>query len=305
MRTGRQTGFLDIVLLAALFSPSFLFIKIAVQDITPITLITLRVGIAGLLLLLTLKLRKIKIPADWKPWKDCFILGFFLNGLPFVLFSYSITLIPTSLSALLNGMTPIITVFLANIFLEDEKLNLNRMFGVILGLLGFLILFLPGVINRQMEFNAVGILLSFTGACLYAVGAVYARKHTQKLPPLVAPTLQLLTSLIYLVPAAILFETPSQLREVPLTSWAALGGVAILGTALAFITYHKIIAQHGATYVVMATYLLPIFGTILGVVFLHEKMTMSFIWAAFFIMSGLGVLNGIIPSPARFLKTIK
>jgi drug/metabolite transporter (DMT)-like permease len=305
MPVAKQRGFLDILLMAALFAPSFLFIKIAVQDISPVTLIALRVGIGGLLLLLILKLRKIKIPAQWKLWKYCFTLGIFLNGVPFVLFSYSLTLIPTSLSALLNGMTPIMTVFLANIFLNDEKLNFNRILGVILGLLGFLVLFLPGILNSQMEFNIKGIMLSFMGACLYAVGAVYARKYRQPTPPLVAPTLQLLTSLIYLIPVALIFETPSQLLEAPLTSWAAVAGVSVFSTAFAFIMYHKIVSQQGATYVVMATYLLPIFGTILGVVFLNETLTLSFIVTACFIMCGLAVLNGMVTFPFRMLRIAK
>jgi drug/metabolite transporter (DMT)-like permease len=305
MPVAKQRGFLDILLMAALFAPSFLFIKIAVQDISPVTLIALRVGIGGLLLLLILKLRKIKIPAQWKLWKYCFTLGIFLNGVPFVLFSYSLTLIPTSLSALLNGMTPIMTVFLANIFLNDEKLNFNRILGVILGLLGFLVLFLPGILNSQMEFNIKGIMLSFTGACLYAVGAVYARKYRQPAPPLVAPTLQLLTSLIYLIPVALIFETPSQLLETPLTSWAAVAGVSVFSTAFAFIMYHKIVSQQGATYVVMATYLLPVFGTILGVVFLNETLTLSFIVTACFIMCGLAVLNGMVTFPFRMLRIAK
>lgn len=303
MQSIKQSRFLDIMLLAAVVSPCFLFTKTA-EDIPPITLVALRVGIAGLLLLLTLKLKGVKIPLEWRLWKYCFTLGFFVNGLPFVLLSYTLALIPTSLSALLNGMTPIITIFLANIFLQDEKLNLNRALGVILGLLGFLVLFLPGLLNNQMEFNSTGILLGFICACLYAVGAVFARKYTQPSPPLVAPTLQLLTSLVYLVPAAIIFESPTQLLEVPLNSWISLGIVAIL-TAWTFIVYHKIISQYGATYVAMSTYLFPIFATILGILFLNESLTMNLILAGCFIMAGLSVSSGMIPLHFKSSKITK
>lgn len=295
-------SFFEIILLALLFSTSFLFNKIAIQEIAPITLVALRVGIGGILLLLVLKLKGTVIPTEFKVWKYCFILGFFLNGLPFVLFSYSLTLIPTNLSALLNGMTPIITVLLANVFLKDEKLTLNKILGVILGLLGFLILFMPGLLNtNDLDFNIPGMMLSFCGGCLYAFGAIYARKCAIKTPPLVAPTLQLLTSLIYLIPAALIFDNPyADLLETHMSSWAVVLGIAIMPTALAFIIYHRIISQFGATFVVMSVYLLPIFATILGIIFLNEKITMNFVYAGLCIMLGLGILNGMIP--IRFLK---
>jgi len=300
--SSRRTGLLDILLMASLFAPSFIFTKIAIRDISPITLITLRVGFAGLLLLGALKLRKITIPRELGLWKYCFALGFFLSGFPFVLFSYSLGLIPTSLAALLNGMTPIVTIFLANLALEDERLTIHRTLGVMLGLLGFLVLFLPSVLGNPLEFNLLGILLSFGGACSYAIGAIIARKYVRETPPLVAPTLQLLTSLVYLVPAALIFENPTTLAHVHSASWAALMGVSIFGTALAFIVYHKIVSQHGATFVSMATYLLPVFGTILGVIFLNETLSLNFILAALLILSGLGILNGRSLPSMRLLK---
>ncbi len=300
----KQQGFLDVVLLAALFSPSFMFIKIALRDIEPITLIALRIGISGLLLLLTLRLRNISLPRDLSLWKYCFILGFFINGFPFICFSYSLTTIPTSLSALINGLAPVMTVFLANAFLEDERLTWNRVLGVILGLFGFAVLFLPALLGSQMEFDVVGILLSFAGSCSYAVGAVYARKCVKKAPPLVAPTLQLLSSMIYLIPLSFIFETPMDLVNVTFSSWAAVMGVSLLGTTLAFIMYHRIIHLYGATAVAMAMYLLPIFGTLLGVVFLSETITVSFAIAALLILSGVGVINGIFPLPQVMKKAL-
>lgn len=293
----KQKGLLDIFTLAALFGPSFLFIKIAVQDISPITLVSLRVGIAGLLLLLILKLKGTPIPRDLKLWRYCLILGFFINGLPFICFCYSLTLIPSSLSALINAMTPVLTVFLANTFLQDERLTWNRLLGVLLGFTGFAVLFLPALFQSEVEMSPAGILLSFLGATCYAIGAVYARRFSLKAPPLVIPTLQLLTTCTYLLPLAFIFEMPLTAFDAPLTSWAAVFGLAIFGSMLAFIMYHRIVTKHGATAVSMATYLLPIFGAILGVTFLQETIGISFIFAALLIFSGIGVANGMIPFP--------
>lgn len=292
-----QKALFDIIVLAALFAPAFLFIKIAAQEVAPITIVTLRVGIATLLLLFTLKIRNTVIPRNLSVWKHSLMLGFLINGLPFVCFSYSLTLIPISLSALINGTTPILTVFLAHYLLKDEPLTLNRVLAVILGLSGFLVLFLPALLKDTLSLDTIGILLAFIGACLYAVGAIYARKYMPKAPPLVAPTLQLLTSLIYLIPAALIFESPYELMNVSLTSWSAICGAAVFSTLLAFIMYHYIIHQHGATILSMSTFLLPIFGTLLGIAFFNETLSLNFTIAALLILGALGVINGMIPLP--------
>lgn len=298
----KQKALLEITLLAALFAPSFLFIKIAVQDITPITVIALRITIAGLLLYFVLKLKGTVIPKKFNLWKHCFVLGILINGPPFLCFSYALIHIPTSLSALINGLTPVLTVFLANIFLADERLTQQKVFAVISGLVGFLILFLPTLLQNSFTFDSLGILLCFIGAMLYAVGAIYARKYVPKAPPLVAPTLQLLTSLIYLIPLAFIFESPLEAFDAPLSAWAAILGVSIVGTMLAFIMYHRVINKYGATFVAMSTFLLPVFGAIIGLVFLNETLSIQFIIAALLILNGVGVINGLIPIP--FLKKL-
>lgn len=291
-----QKSLLEITLMAALFAPSFLFIKIAVQDISPITVITLRIGLAGLLLYLTLRLKGITLSRDFNLWKHCFILGLFASGPPFLCFSYALTHIPTSLSALINGLTPVLTVLLANIFLEDERITFNKILAVILGLVGFSILFVPAILQNTFSFDTVGIILCFIGAILYAIGAIYARKYMPKSAPLVAPTLQMLTTLIYLVPLAFIFESPLEAIHAPLSAWGAIVAVSILGTMLAFIMYHRIVNKYGATILSMSTFLLPIFGTIIGVIFLNEDLSFNFILASLLILSGIGVINGMIPS---------
>lgn len=288
---------LEVILIAALFSPSFMLVKIAVQDIPPICLIALRVGIAGMLLWGLLKINNKSLSFDMKTLKHCFILGFFANGFPFVCFSYSLKEISSSLSALINGMTPVITVFLAHLFLKDEPFTLNRALGVILGLCGFSILFLPALFNQEMKFDLLGISLCFIGSCSYAVAAIYTKKYVKNVPFLVAPILQLLTSFLYLMPIALIFENTHEIIHAPLSAWAALFTVALVGTALAFILYHRIVVNHGATALSMSTYLLPVFGAMWGVSFLGETLDSYFILAAFLILSGLAVINGIIPLP--------
>ena len=291
-------NFLDILTLAMLWGPSFLFIKISVGDIPPLTLVAIRISLGALLLFSVLKLKKIRLNSNPHLWLHCFILGIFVNGLPFICFNYSLTRIPSSLSALINGSTPVLTIILANLFLKEERLKWQSVFGVVFGLIGFLVLFLPSILGMDVEFDLFGMLLSLIGAGSYAIGMVYAKKHIQKAPPLVMPMLQLLTSLSYLIPLAFIFESPIvHLQSASWVAWSGVLGLAVLGTLFAFIMYYRIIAHQGATAVSMVTYLLPIIGTILGVVFLKEKVSIYFSVAACLILSGVLIVNGVIPLP--------
>jgi len=288
-----QRSLLEISILALLWGPSFLFIKIAVQEIAPLTLVAVRISLAVGLLYSVLKLKAIRLPSDRRLWMHCFMIGIFANGLPFICFNYALMHIPTSLSALINGMTPVLTVLLANLFLVDERLTKERIVGVVLGVAGFIVLFLPALLGQAEQFDLKGVALSGIGASCYAVSIVYARKYVNKTPALVAPMLQLLSSLTYLIPLAFIFENPLPLlHSASVTAWSAVLGLTVLGTLLAYIMYYRILQEYGATSLSMVTYLLPIIGTLLGVIFLKEVLTLSFMIAASLILGGVLVVTG-------------
>lgn len=112
------------------------------------------------------------------------------------------------------------------------------------------------------------------------------------------PMLQLLTSLSYLIPLAFIFESPLvHIQAASLVAWSGVLGLAVLGTLFAFMMYYRIIARQGATALSMVTYLLPIIGTILGVVFLKEQVSIYFGVAACLILSGVLIVSKVIPLP--------
>lgn len=303
----KNQGLLEMMVLGALSSTSYIFYKLALTDISPFTVVSLRIGIGGIVLFLILTLSRTTLPMPhkhFKLWRRCFVLGFFTNGFPFVCFCYALTTIPTSLSALINGMTPVLAVILASIFLENERLTFNRILGVTLGLFGFAVLFLPALFNILTHSDTIlldplGIILSFLGSASYAVGIVYARKHAQQAPPLVVPTLQLLTSLSYLIPLAWVLEAPLIFTEISLKAWSGILGLSILGTVCAFILYHRVLIRFGVTTLAMSNYLLPIFGTLLGIIFLNESITMHFLGASLLILLGIAAVNGLLPLRIR------
>ena len=138
------------------------------------------------------------------------------------------------------------------------------------------------------------------------MGHVYAKKHVQYAPPLVVPLIQLLTSSLFIVPLAFTFEAPlPDIADAKWPAWTALFFLATFGTAFGFLYYYRIILYQGATAVSMVAYLLPILGTILGVVFLNETLDLSFFLAAACILLGVMVANGVISLPKLLYRFSK
>lgn len=295
-----QKGLLDVVTLALLWGPSFFFMKIAISDITPLTLIALRVGLAGTMLYVFLRLKSIKVSLEPSLFAHAAVVGFFANGLPFVCFCYSLFYIPTSLSALINGLTPILTILLASLLFEQEKLTRNRVFGVLLGLSGFLILVLPSIFGTQLSFDIRGVLCGLVGACSYAIGMVYAKKHVQgRCNPMIVLPSQLLSAFVLIGLLAVIFESPGDLVEIrSWQTWAAVGLLALFSTALAFLLYYRIMVRQGVATLSMVGYLLPVVATVLGILFLEEEIGFSFFLSTLLILMGVVLVNRRLPEPA-------
>ena len=207
--------------------------------------------------------------------------------------------VTSALAGVINGITPIVGALLAHIWLSDERLSRSRTVGILLGLIGFAIVLGPHLTN--LTGSTWGILAIGIASVSYGVGMVYGRKYLRGLPPLVGPTCQLLVSSAYLIPLAIIMEPFSS--HGPLT-WSGIGsviGLGVLGTACAFYLFFRVMEHSGATYLAMSTYLLPIFSTALGAIFLDEHLSWTAYAALGFILTGMMIVNGTIRLP--FLQT--
>jgi drug/metabolite transporter (DMT)-like permease len=291
-------NFLLLIFLACLWGPSFLFIKVAVGEIPPLTLVTGRVGLAALILYIILRLQQRNLPGFGPIWKHFAVVGFFSNALPFVLFSWGEQYIDSALASILNGTTPLFTALLAHFFISDERLNATKLIGIAVGFGGLVLLIAPSL--GDGAHTAGGGLLAITlAAACYGIAMVYTRKNLRKLPPLVGPTAQLLMATLYMMPLAFWFEQPFS-RTLP--GWPALGsllGLSMLGTALAFVIYYRLLEITGATYVAMVTYLSPVIGVILGVVILNERLGWNTYAGFTLILLGVMVVNGVFKGLMR------
>jgi drug/metabolite transporter (DMT)-like permease len=284
-------NFLWLLLLASLWGPSFLFIKVAVDEIPPLTLVVGRVGIAATLLFVILRFQGRKLPKVGPIWIHFAVMALFQNALPFTLINWGEQYIDSALAAILNGTTPLFTILLAHIFIEDDRLNLAKGLGVFVGFGGLLVLISPALFEG-IQATTWGLIAVTIAAASYGVAIVYSRLKLRGQAPLVAPTAQLALATLYLLPLALVFEQPYRLSG---TSGAAMGSLfllAVLGTALAFVVYYRIIERASASYVSMVTYLVPIFGVVLGVLVLNEHLRWNAFVGCTLILTGVMIVNG-------------
>ena len=283
-------GYTSIMLLAVLWAPSFALMKVAGADFGPITITASRISLAALLLLLVCYKTQQLPKATKTTWGHASIMGFFSAGLPFCLFAYVSTQIPTMWGAIFTGSVPLLTAILGHFFLSGEKMNRWKITGITCGFLGILTLTIPTVMDREIGSDTYALLACLMGACCYAVGMVYGKKYFN-VAGITGPCMQLSTVALWSVPCALIAEQPwnnTITGPLPLLSLLALG---IFSTACAFVVYFSINRNYGASFLGMVGYPLPILGTLIGVIFLNEPLTLSFCLSMVLVIAGMALMG--------------
>ncbi|HSH04614.1 MAG TPA: EamA family transporter [Anaerolineae bacterium] len=281
-----------LLLLAALWGPSFLFIKVAVHEIPPFTLVWGRVGLAAVVLYGVMRWQGSTLPAWGKVWQHLTVAALFHNAIPFVLFSWGEQYIDSALAAILNGTTPVFTILLAHWFVADDRLTLAKVGGAVLGFAGILVLMLPSL-QSGVQATTLGLLAVTVAAACYGVAIVYARMHLRGVPPLVASTAQLLVASVVMAPLSLGLERPWQLGVPSGAAIGALLSLTFFGTVLAYLIYYHLVTTADASYLSMVTYIIPIFGVVLGVSFLGETLNLATYVGGGFIFLGMMSINGL------------
>jgi drug/metabolite transporter (DMT)-like permease len=288
----RWKNFLLLLVLAALWGPSFLFIKVAVAEIPPLTIVLGRVGIGGILLYGVLRLQGRNLPPLGRVWLHFAFAATVQNAIPFLLFGWGEQYIDSALAAILNGTTPLFTLLLAHIFTSDDRLTPTKILGTVIGFSGLALLIGPSLLGG-VKATSWGLIAVTVASLCYGIAIVYGRRNLRGLPPLVAPTAQLLLATLFVMPLSLVLERPFNL---PAPSWPALASLVALGvfgTGLAFVVYYRVMEQTSATYVSMVTYLVPVFGVILGVVILNEQLGWNAYLGCALILLGVMIVNGV------------
>jgi drug/metabolite transporter (DMT)-like permease len=274
-----------LLALGAIWGSSYLFIKVAVAEVPVLTLVGGRLLVSAAILWGLLPILGHSIPRKRSLWGAYAVMGFFSGTLPYTLISWGEQTISSGLAALLQATMPIFTVIMAHFFASDERMTLKGVLGVILGFVGVGILILPDL-REGIQANVLGQLAVVVSSVSYAGAAVFARGHLRGQPPLVSTMGQMTMGALFTLPIALVVDRPSGLSpSLPaMASWLAL---TLLGTVVAYVIYYSLIERTSATLVSTVTYIIPVFGLILGALVLGEALNAILLGSLTLILLGV------------------
>jgi len=268
--------------LAGLWGASFLFIKLAVGELSPVFLVFGRCLAAALGLAVALPLAGIQWSALRSKWKAGLVIAVFNAALPYSLIAFGEKSIDSSLAGILNGCAPLWTAVLAPLWAEADGLRPRQIGGLALGFAGIVVLAHPtgGVFNS----STVGILAVVVATLSYAFATHFSKRYFQASPPLVPAFLQCAFGALILLPLAA-FASPARMPSL-----FTIGSVIWLGvgaTGLAMVISFRLIKRVGANRTIVVTFLIPPFALAYGVVLLHEKVAVTTFAALVLILAGV------------------
>ncbi len=280
-----------LILLSILWGGSFFFVGVVVNDLPPLTIVTLRVGIAAFTLWGIAMMLGLRPPKSLKVWGAFLGMGLLNNVIPFALIVWGQTQIASGLASILNAATPIFTVVVAGILLPDERPTPLKLFGVVLGFVGVVVMIgipaLGGVGSLFAQLAIVAATIS------YAFAGVYGRRFKSLgINPVVTAAGQVTASTLILLPITLFVDGTIDTERTNMSTWIAIAGLAVASTAIAYVLYFRILELAGATNVLLVTLLVPISATLLGSLFLNESLEIIHLLGMALIAFGLSAIDG-------------
>jgi drug/metabolite transporter (DMT)-like permease len=275
-------------LVGAIWSSSCLWIKIAVQEIGPITLVAFRVLFGLLFGIVVMLIQGVRWPREFKSWYPLLVLGITDFAIPFFLISWGEQSIDSAVAAILDATVPLFTIVIAHLALRDDKITVPKLLGLLIGFAGVVILMSKDI--GASTSSVLGQIAVIVASAFYAGSAVYVRKFTEDTPGVLRSAVPLLSATVIMWLATFLIERPIEIPQLGIT-WVALLWLGILGSGFAFILAFYLIHEIGPTRTSMVSYLFPLGGVILGVTFLNEQITWQLITGAFLIIASLAIAN--------------
>ena len=288
-RLSAQTWIL-LIALGAIWGASFLFARIAVLEIPPLTLVFARVAIAAMALNIFIFFNTNDYRPSHSMWMNFAIMGVLNNIIPFGLIFYGQTEIGAGLAAVVNAMTPIWTIIIANFTTNDERFSKNKAIGIILGFIGVAILIGSSALTG-LSASVWGQIAVLGATISYGCAGVFGRRF-KDVPPMQTARGQLTMSSAIILPFALFLDQPWSLTVPSFWAIASVLALALICTAYAYILFFRILSTAGATNVSLVTFLVPPSAILLGIIVLGETLEMRQIIGTTIIMVGLIVIDG-------------
>ena len=271
MKQPKLIDYILLTILALIWASAFFNIKIATYSFGPATIAFLRVFFGAFPVLFLCYVKKIKIEAFSKDWHWFAMIGFINLVAPFFLIAYGVKSVQSNLAAILMSTTPLSSTVLGHLYTKNEKFNLIKTIGILIGFFGIIFLFSDNILINENNF--ISALLILLGSTCYVVGGVLTLKISKKKNENVTGSI-LIWAIIILIPLVSFMEQPWQ--TIPrIDSTISVIYLGIVATGFAWLLRFKILKKNGLIFQSQVSYLIPIFGTILSYIFLKELITIK------------------------------
>jgi drug/metabolite transporter (DMT)-like permease len=278
------------MLLGLLWGSSFLWIKVALQEIGPFTLVAYRLLLGVLGMALVVAWKRPAFPGHWQVWAQLALLGLFNTALPFVLISWGEQSIDSAMAAILNGTVPLFSLVLAHTFLKDDRITSGKVMGLVSGFFGVVLLTTRDLGTEWFVGGLWGKVAVMVAALSYAGSSVFARRSFPRLSPLVQALVSMAMADAFVWGVAPWFEGPL-LWPASWLTWLALAWLGLLGSCLAYILYFSLLHAVGPSRTTMVTYVFPLVGVALGVIFLQERLDWRLALGSLLVLAGIAMAN--------------
>ncbi|MEV0115737.1 DMT family transporter [Streptomyces sp. NPDC050844] len=283
---GRTYAGIRVGVLALLWGSTFLWIKLALDGLSPVQVTLVRCALGTLTLMVLLLGGRRRLPRGGATWRHIVVAAFFCNALPFGLFSVGEQTVDSGVAGVLNATTPLWSVLIGLAIGTERGLRPVRLAGLLLGFAGVLLIFAPW---QQSGLASWGALAIVGAAGSYAVGFAYMGQH---LVGKGIPTISLSTAQLLAATGLTTLMVPVGGLETVHVHPKALIAVVVLGIFATGITFHltyRIIADEGATNAATVGYLLPVVSVGLGAVVLDEAFSLRVAAGMVVVLVGVGM----------------
>jgi len=287
MRESKPLDYFLLTLLSLIWASAFFNIKIATYSYGPFTIALLRVFFGAIPVIILCFFKKIKIEAFSKDWFWFAAIGTINLVIPFFFIAYGVQKVQSNLAAILMASTPLSASLLAHFFTNNEKINFTKSAGVLIGFSGITFLFFDDILINKNNF--LSALLILCGSTFYVIGGLLTLKISNKKNENVTASILIWGTLI-LLPVCLFVEQPWNLSP-RLDSTISLIYLGIFSTGIAWLLRFYILKHNGLVFQAQVAYLIPIFGVILGYIFLKEAITPKAIISLIAVIIGIYIVK--------------
>ena len=276
-----------LIILSLLWGGSYTWIELALIELNPMMIVFYRVLISSIFLIVICKVLSLTFRIEKKIFIFLFFMSLTNNVIPFNLIAWGQQEITASVGSILNATTPLFTVIVANYWPNGEKATLNRIFGVIIGFCG--VILLMGLSIHDIDNSIIGQAVILLAAISYAISALIG-KEIKKIHPAISATYMLSISSVVLLPI-ILLSGNELIPQANKQSMIAILGLAIFSTSLAYLIFYKLIENIGSN-VMLVTLLMTVSAILLSIIILNETINTTQIIGLILILTGLILVDG-------------